>query len=181
MSGLIFTDANFQGIGNDGLVVPYGKLYIYNTSTGLYSATYQDSALSISNTNPVILSASGKARVFLGYGQYNIILKDQYDAVVWTLNNYVSSVLDNQTIIDAAAATAVYAANAQASAAIATSQAAIAVTYGNNALEYALVAASYANMEWAGFTVNNGDLIVSYTDGAASLPSLVDGDFIITY
>jgi hypothetical protein len=181
MSGLIFTDANFQAIGNDGLVVPYGKLYIYDTSTGLYSSTYQDSQLSIVNTNPIVLSASGKARVFLNYGQYNLVLKDQYDAVVWTLNNYVSSVLDNQTIIDAAAATAIYASSAQASANIATSQASIAVTYGNNAMAYALVAAAYANMDWAGFSVMEGDLIVSYTDGATSLPSLVDGDFIITY
>jgi len=181
MSGLIFTDANFQGIGNDGLVVPYGKLYIYDTITGLYSTTYQDSALTVANTNPIVLSASGKARVFLNYGQYNIELKDQYDAVVWTLNNYISSIMDNQTIVDAAAATAVYATNAKASADIATSQANIAITNGNNALGYSLICAAYANMYWAGFNVNQGDLIVSYSDGATSLPSLIDGDFIINY
>lgn len=181
MSGLIFTDANFQGIGNDGLVVPYGKLFIYDTATGLYSTTYQDSALTIPNTNPVILSASGKARVFLPYGQFNISLYDQYDAIVWTLNNFVSSVLDNQSIIDAAAATATYAASAQNSASIATTQANIAVSAGASAQNSALVAAAYANIQWAGFTVSDGDLIVTYTSGATSVPSLVDGDFLITY
>lgn len=181
MTGLIFTDANFQGIGNDGLVVPYGKLYIYSTITGLYASTFQDSALSVVNTNPVILSPSGKARVFLPYGQYNIVLKDQYDAIVWTLNSYISSLLDNQTILDAASATAVYASNAKASADIATSQAGISLASGNSALASALICAAYANMEWAGFTVSDGDLNVTYTDGASSTPSLVDGDFLITY
>jgi len=181
MQGLIFTDANFQGIGNDGLVVPYGKLYVTNTITGLYAPTYQDSSLTIVNTDPVVLSASGKARVFLPYGQYNIILKDQFDVVIWTLNNFVSSILDNQSILDAAAATAVNAASALSSATIATSQANIAITSGSNAHAYALACAAYANMDWAGFSVVDGDLYASYTTGATSLPSLVDGEFIITY
>lgn len=181
MSGLIFTDANFQGIGNDGLVVPYGKLFIYNTATGLYSTTYQDSALTIPNTNPVILSASGKARVFLPYGQFNISLYDQYDAIVWTLNNFVSSVLDNQSIIDAAAATAIYASNAQSSADIATQQATQASASASSAASSAFISAAYANLDWAGFSLSDGDLIVSYVDGATSIPSLSDGEFILTY
>jgi hypothetical protein len=181
MAGLIFTDANFQGIGNDGLVVPYGKLYITNVSTGLNATTYQDSDMLIPNTNPVILSSSGKAKVFLSYGKYNINLYDQFNAIVWTLNNFVSSILDNQTIVDAAAATAVYATSAQNSANIATTQASQALASQNAALSYSLTSAAYANMEWAGFSVSDGDLIVSYTSGATSIPSLVNGDFIITY
>ena len=181
MQGLIFTDANFQGIGNDGLVVPYGKLVIYDTTTGLYSSTYQDSSLSIVNTNPIILSASGKARVFLPYGQYNITLYDQFNAIVWTLNNFVSSVLDNQSIIDAASATAIYAASALSSANIATSQASQASASASSANASAVTSAAYANMDWAGFSLSDGDLIVAYTSGATSTPSLLDGEFIITY
>lgn len=181
MAGLIFTDANFQAIGLDGLVVPYGKLYIYDAATGLYSNTFQDPDLTVPNTNPVILSASGKARVFLGYGKYNITLYDQYDAIVWTLNNFVSSILDNQTIVDAAAAMAVYVSDANNSASIATIQANIAIDASAAAQSSATIAAAYANMDWAGFSTVDGDLIVTYANGATSVPSIVDGEFIITY
>lgn len=181
MAGQIFTDANFQGIGSDGLAVTYGKLYIIDTATGLNAVTYQDTDMSIQNTNPIVLSPSGKARVFLSYGKYNITLYDQFDVIVWTLNNFISSVLDNQTIIDAAAATAVYASSAQQAAVTAVAQASQAQASQSAALSYSLISAAYANMEWAGFSVSDGELIVSYTDGATSLPSLVDGDFIITY
>lgn len=181
MAGLIFTDLNFQGIGNDGLVVPYGKLYVTDHYTGLNATTYQDSDLTITNTNPIVLSASGKAKVFLPYGRYNINLYDQFGAIIWTLNNFVSSILDNQTLIDAAAATATYAASAQSSANIATTQANIAISAGGSAQAYAVACAAYANINWAGFTVTDGDLIVNYASGLTSVPSLVDGDFLITY
>jgi len=181
MSGLLFTDANFQGIDNDGLVVPYGKLFIYDTSTGLYSSTYQDSALTIQNTNPIVLSASGKARVFLPYGNFNISLYDQYGAIVWTLNNFTSSVLDNQTILDAAASLANNASIAQASANIAIIQASISNANASLSESSAIVSAAYANMNWAGFSLSDGELIVSYANGLTSVPSLVNGEFIITY
>lgn len=87
-SAQIFTDGNFQGVGTDGLVVPNGKLYIYDNATGLLATTYQDSAQTITNVNPVILSASGKAKVFLAAGTYDITLKTSADTVVWTLNDY---------------------------------------------------------------------------------------------
>jgi hypothetical protein len=181
MAGQILTDCNFQGISNDGLVTAYGKLYIVSTITGLPVSTFQDTSLSIVNTNPVILSSSGRARVFLSYGQYNITLKDQFDTVVWTLNGYVSSVLDNQSIIDAAASTAVNASSAQSAATIATTQANIAIQAGSSSASYALTCSSLANMIWASFNVVDGELNVSYVDGATSTPSLVDGEFIITY
>ena len=181
MSGLIFTDANFQAIGNDGLVVPYGKLYIYDTATGLYSSTFQDSELTIENTNPVILSATGKARVFLPYGKFNISLYDQYNSIVWTLNNFISSVLDNQSILDAAAATALNASIAQESAVIATEQASQSLSNSSIAQSSAIVASAYANINWAGFSLSDGELVVTYADALTSIPSLVDGEFIITY
>lgn len=87
----MLTDGVFQGIGNDGLVAAYGKLYIMSTASGLPMATYQDSAMTITNTNPVILSASGKAKVFLPPDTYNITLKDVNDNVIWTLNSYSTS------------------------------------------------------------------------------------------
>lgn len=57
----------------------------------------------------------------------------------------------------------------------------LADDYAAQAANSALVSAAYANMDWAGFSLSDGELIVSYTSGATSLPSLVDGEFIITY
>lgn len=99
MIAQIFNDGVFQGVGNDGLVVPYGKLYVTVSSTGLNATTYQDSASTITNTNPVILSSSGKAKVFFLPDTYDITLKDSLDNVVWTLNDYSvsSSVMTTQS------------------------------------------------------------------------------------
>jgi multisubunit Na+/H+ antiporter MnhB subunit len=88
MVGQIFTDGNFQGIGNDGVVVALGTLTVLTTSTGLLASTWQDSTKTITNTNPITLSASGKAKVFLDYGTYDITLKDINGVIIWTLNSY---------------------------------------------------------------------------------------------
>lgn len=82
MSGFMFTNGNYQAIGNDGLVVPLGTLKFTFTSTGLDAITYKDSALTIANDNPILLSSSGKADVFLADGIYDIVLKDANGAVI---------------------------------------------------------------------------------------------------
>lgn len=84
----LFSDGNFQAIGNDGLVVSYGRLYIYNSGDGSHGVTYTTSDTTVPNAWPIVLSASGKANVFLKPGIYDIVLKDQYDVVVWSIDNY---------------------------------------------------------------------------------------------
>ena len=181
MTGLILTDLNFQGLGNDGLVLPYGTVSVVDYYTGLAVSTYQDTGLTILNTNPITLSASGKAKIFLKYGRYVINLKDKFGAIVWTLSDYTSSILDNQSIIDASSATAINANNASNSAALATTQAILSQGGASESTANALVCAAYANMQWAAFSILEGDFISTYANGATSIPSLSDGDFIITY
>jgi len=89
MNGVIFNDGKFQGVGNDGKVVPYGKLYFYECCSGNAKQTYTDSKLSSTNTHPVILSASGKADVFVIAGTYDVVLKDKNNVPVWTINNFI--------------------------------------------------------------------------------------------
>lgn len=84
----IFNSGQFQAIGNDGKVVPYGKLYFYDAGTTNPRLSYTTSLKNATNTIPVILSASGKADVFLDVDIYDVVLKDQYDVVVWTIENY---------------------------------------------------------------------------------------------
>lgn len=71
--------------------------------------------------------------------------------------------------------------NAAISEQVARVKAQEAVVSASNAEASALTAGAYANIEWGGFSVADGELMVSYVNGLTSLPSLVDGDFIITY
>ena len=66
---------------------------------------------------------------------------------------------------------------------LATPQKALeAANSANSASASALALNAYKNLDWAGFTVNsNSELLVDIFNGATSTPSLVDGDFIITY
>jgi len=106
MAGIIFTSGKFQAIGQDGAVVPYGKLFFTYCCSGEEAITYQDSQLTIPNVSPLILSASGKADVFLKAEKYNVVLKDKDDQVVWSIDNFdptgldTISVFDRQALID---------------------------------------------------------------------------------
>lgn len=86
---VIFSDGKFQGIGNSGEVVPYGKLYFTDADSGVEITTYTTSTMETENTYPIILSASGKADVYIGDGKYNVTLQDKNSTTVWTINNYI--------------------------------------------------------------------------------------------
>jgi len=88
MSAAIFNDGKFQGIGNDGVVVPYGMLYVTDSCSGAAVNTYTDAGMGTANTYPIVLSASGKADVFLTDGEFDITLKDKNGTTVWTINNF---------------------------------------------------------------------------------------------
>lgn len=70
-----FIDANGKPL--DGGTVDF---YIPNTTTR--KNTWQDQALTILNTNPVVLDAAGRA-VIWGTGSYRQILKDKHGNLVW--------------------------------------------------------------------------------------------------
>lgn len=62
-----------------------GKLFTYAEGTLTPKATYQDSAGTIPNTNPIILNARGEAVVY-GSGKYRMILQDSAGATIWDHN-----------------------------------------------------------------------------------------------
>jgi len=79
----------FQGLLNNGQVASYGSLHIYDFYTGEECDTWTTSFQHTLNPKPVILSGSGKAEVFLDRNKtYNITLKDRYNVVVWTMEEY---------------------------------------------------------------------------------------------
>jgi hypothetical protein len=67
-----------------------GKLYTYDAGTTNPRLTYQDAAGTIPNTNPIILDARGECLAFWS-GNYKVQLKDALDALIWTVDNYASS------------------------------------------------------------------------------------------
>ena len=67
----------FQGVGQGGLPLPFGKLFSYVAGTNTPSPTYTDSTQTTQNTNPVILNANGQAPVFLNASlTYKFVLQD---------------------------------------------------------------------------------------------------------
>lgn len=74
-----------------GVPLVGGKLYTYDAGTSTPRTTYQDSAGTTPNTNPVILDARGEATVFWS-GSYKVILKDSADVTIWTVDGISGSI-----------------------------------------------------------------------------------------
>lgn len=68
-----------------------------------------------------------------------------------------------------------------ADAVVCTTQANAAILASNEAQVASLITSAYGNVDWAGFVHNDGELLVNYFSSSASVPSLVDGEFILTY
>lgn len=63
---------------------PYagGKVYFYSPGTTTPETTYQDQGLTVPNTNPIILDASGRATIW-GNGNFRQVLYDVFGNLVW--------------------------------------------------------------------------------------------------
>lgn len=119
-------------------------------------------------TEPIGVFA--KQYTSLGGGLFTVTNDTKYSSLHYANKSEVASIASQTSATDA-----------KASENISKSKAQEAVVSASNAQASAIIAGAYANMDWAGFSVSDGDLIVVYADGLTSLPSLVDGDFIITY
>lgn len=63
------------------------KVYSYVAGTNTPFATFTTAAVNVQNPNPVILDANGEAPIWLGVGNYKIVLKTNADVTVWTIDN----------------------------------------------------------------------------------------------
>lgn len=86
MAGSLLPEPKQQFLNDIGVPLFAGKVYTYAAGTLTPKATYQDSALTVSNTNPVIANARGEV-VMYGSGTYRIILKDALDVTIWDRDN----------------------------------------------------------------------------------------------
>lgn len=198
--------AGYQAVGqpllsffdSDGSPLDSGKIYIGQSGLNpeVYPITvYWDNALTQPAAQPITTSGgypmrnASPSRIYVPFaqGSYSILVKNRNSEIVFSklVSDFViydAAVSEIAAQVAADAATASLAAtSASTDAAIASAAATSASADAATAISAATTAAAYANMEWASFAVSDGDLIVSYVSGATSLPSLVDGEFIITY
>lgn len=127
-----------QFFDDNGNPLAGGKLYSYKAGSSIPLATYADKAAAVPNANPVILNSRGEALIFLSAQAYKLILKDANDVTIWTLDNFVVTQTDTDTLADAIA-------DAQAAQTAAEAAQAAAATSETNASSSATAAASSAS------------------------------------
>lgn len=72
----------FRQFDSSGLLLTGGKIYFYRAGSTTPLETYQDSAGTIANTNPVILDASGVANIYLLPAKYRVEIYDANDVLI---------------------------------------------------------------------------------------------------
>lgn len=80
--GSILPNGKTQFIDADGAPLVGGKVYFYIPGTNTLKLTWQNSSLSIPNSNPVVLDGSGQA-VIWGTGAYRQVLTDANGNTLW--------------------------------------------------------------------------------------------------
>ena len=79
-----YVDPVPQYLDDAGNPLAYGKLYFYATGTNTELDTFADINLSIPNTNPVVLSASGRLpNVYLKSATYKVKITDNDESQIW--------------------------------------------------------------------------------------------------
>lgn len=82
--------AGWQFFDNSGAVLTGGLLYTYTAGTTTPVTTYQDSAGSTPNANPIVLDSVGRvsSEVWLTTGAaYKLVLKTSTGTTLWTMDN----------------------------------------------------------------------------------------------
>ena len=82
MSGSLIPNAKQQFLDANGNPLAGGFVYFYIPSTTTFKNTYQNAALTILNTNPIILDSAGEAIIY-GNGSYRQIVTDVNGNLIW--------------------------------------------------------------------------------------------------
>lgn len=86
MAGNLLPEPKQQFLDAIGAPLFAGRIFTYEAGSLTPKPTYQDSAMTILNTNPVILDARGES-VMYGDGIYRVILKDLFGNTIWDRDN----------------------------------------------------------------------------------------------
>jgi hypothetical protein len=99
-----FVSPEQQFINNAGQPYAAGQLFFYLSGTSTPTPTYSDQALTIPNSNPVILDAAGNAgNIFLNSAiTYKVVLEDANNNPIWTFDPVIPTDAPSNTAISAA-------------------------------------------------------------------------------
>lgn len=106
MPASIIPNAVNQFIDINGNPLVGGFVYMYEVGTLIPKNTWQDSAQTILNTNPIVLNSRGQAIIY-GVGSYRQILTDALGNEIWDrpIENFQESVFGPQATIASATTT----------------------------------------------------------------------------
>ena len=76
-----------QYLDNNGDPLAGGKLYTYDAGTTTPKASYTDETEDTANANPIILDANGRANIWLGSGNYKLVLFTADDVLIQSVDN----------------------------------------------------------------------------------------------
>jgi hypothetical protein len=98
MAALPLPNGKQQFFDNNGVPLNGGSVTFYIPNTTTFKNTYQDEALTILNTNPVVLDSAGRA-VIWGAGDFRQIVKDSAGNTIWDQQTSSGSGTSGFTIV----------------------------------------------------------------------------------
>lgn len=103
-SNKLFADAGLmpnavqQFFDNNGDPLSSGTVETFIPNTSTHKTTWQDSAETIDNTNPIVLDAAGRAIIY-GSGLYRQVVKDSNGNLIWDAVTYAQGANTTPTLI----------------------------------------------------------------------------------
>lgn len=91
MSAALAPVLKFREFDANGDPLAGGKVYSYLAGTSTPASTYADVTGLVANTNPLILDAAGRGDLYLGIGNYKIVVTDADDVVQYTTDDVAAS------------------------------------------------------------------------------------------
>jgi hypothetical protein len=79
MPGSLAPSPWFTALDGTGVTLPGSKLFTYDSGTSTKRDTYQDAALTVPHTNPIIMDANGRAVIYLAATSYKLVLTSAND------------------------------------------------------------------------------------------------------
>lgn len=105
MPGSLLPEPKQQFLNDIGDPLFGGQLFTYSAGTLTPKATYQDQALTILNTNPVIANSRGEV-VMYGSGSYRVILKDFFGNTIYDRDNIETPDVIANSLVESLASSA---------------------------------------------------------------------------
>jgi hypothetical protein len=168
-----YPDPDVQFSDSTGAALAGAQLFFYASGTSTKLNTYSDAALSIANTNPVVLDANGRAgAIFLQNLRYKVVLAPSTDtdpptSPIWTQDPVYTS--DFSTVAQVQGVNGSPNGQLAGTAASAGIPASMAWDFANNILYIATVTGSSSTTVWTAINASTAAAVVPQPQGRLTL------------